>query len=87
MKLYRAAIINQRDILLIKYVVFYEANKYSYHAEQNCIINCKNKQIINKCNMLLVRISDTGDAIPCDMCRHMINKYNVKRLYTYVSKK
>jgi deoxycytidylate deaminase len=62
--------------------ILYKSNKYSSHAEQNCIANCKDKYLISKCDMLLLRISHSDDVRPCDMCQHIINKYNVKKLFT-----
>ena len=59
------------------------ANKFSRHAEQNCISNCKNKEIIKKCIMILVRISENPNVYPCNMCQHIINKYKVKKLYSF----
>lgn len=59
----------------------YESNKYSSHAEQNCISNCKNKKLIKKSDMILLRISYSEDARPCNMCQHIINKYNINNLY------
>ena len=32
--------------------------------------------------MLLVRITDTYNVNPCNLCQHMIDKYNLKKLYT-----
>lgn len=78
-------IINQKNncfIMLINSNTFYEPNKYSIHAEQNCISNCKNKNLIKNCDMLLLRISETNDVRPCNMCQHIIDKYNLKKLYT-----
>ena len=67
---------------IINSKMIYESNKYSSHAEQNCIANCKDKYLISNCNMLLLRISDSNDVRPCNICQHIINKYNVKKLYT-----
>ena len=70
-------------LLDTKSMVFYEAKKYSRHAEQNCIANCKNKKIIEKCVMILVKISENENVYPCNMCQHIIDKYKVKKVYTF----
>uniref|UniRef100_A0A6C0H8A8 Uncharacterized protein n=1 Tax=viral metagenome TaxID=1070528 RepID=A0A6C0H8A8_9ZZZZ len=33
--------------------------------------------------MILVRISENPDVYPCNMCQHIINKYKVKKLYSF----
>lgn len=66
-------------------VVFYVANKYSIHAEQNCISKVKNKAILKQCTLILVCPSCKGTLIeckPCDMCWHIINKYKINRVIT-----
>jgi len=66
--------------------VFYEANKYSVHAEQSCISKCKNKKILKKCKMILVCLDGDGglrECKSCEMCRRIIDKYGVKRVVSY----
>jgi cytidine deaminase len=67
--------------ILLGCSILYESNKYSSHAEQNCIANCRDKYLISKCDMILLRISDSNDVRPCNLCQHLINKYNVKKLF------
>jgi cytidine deaminase len=60
---------------------FYEANKYSWHAEQSCIRNCNNKKLISKSIMILVKLTKgIKDVKPCTMCDHIIHKYKVRRI-------
>jgi deoxycytidylate deaminase len=58
------------------------ANKYTIHAEQDCIRKCpKNK--INRCFMVLVKITHLDNVAPCAMCAKLINKYKIKKVYCY----
>ncbi len=74
--------------------VFYEACKYTYHAEQSCIMKCPNKNILKNCTLILVRLvkntntnTDTNISIakPCPMCAHIINKYKIRRVICITS--
>jgi deoxycytidylate deaminase len=58
------------------------ANKYSIHAEQDCIRKCP-KNIINKCTMYLVKITHLDNVAPCEMCAKLISKYNIKKVHCY----
>ena len=51
----------------------YVANKYSIHAEQDCIRKCKNKSIIKYCTLILVTIKNNmlGKCCYCSMCKHI----------------
>ena len=66
--------------MLIQRVVFYEAKKHSWHAEQLCIKKCKNKSVLNKATLYLVKITNTNDVKPCTMCQHIIDKYKIKKV-------
>jgi hypothetical protein len=61
--------------------VFYEANKYTVHAERCCIMNreYKSKKILNKCKMIVVKITKGEPKITgcCDMCTKLVNKYKI----------
>ena len=63
----------------------YEANKYSIHAEQNCISKYKNKKILKYCTLILVTIKNNklNKCCPCDMCNHIIKKYKVRKVINY----
>jgi len=61
----------------------YEPNKYSWHAEQKCIMDCKEKHSISKCTLFLVRITGNTNVIPCAMCSKIIKKYGVKNVLCY----
>lgn len=62
--------------------VFYEASKYSTHAEKDAIKKVKNKNILKYCKFFVVKIRD-GDivqATPCDMCNDLLKKYGVQKI-------
>jgi tRNA(Arg) A34 adenosine deaminase TadA len=81
-----------KDTILLSAVlkpsrVFYEANKYSIHAEQACINKCKNKNKLRECTLILVRLNKKGDPVdckPCTMCQGIINKYGVRKVVSIV---
>ena len=67
------------DLQVIVHSVFYEPYKYSIHAEKDAIMNVKNKKILNKCKIVIVKISD-GKIIncgPCKMCKELLCKYKI----------
>jgi cytidine deaminase len=64
--------------------VFYEAKKYTWHAEQACIMKCKKKNLISKSYMILVKITKKEMVVhPCTMCDHIIKKYGVKKIVCF----
>lgn len=75
---------NQKpNIAHTKSRVFYEPIKHTYHAEQLCIQRCKNKAMLKKCTLILVRITDGTNVQPCSMCAHIIKKYGIPRVKCY----
>jgi deoxycytidylate deaminase len=58
----------------------------SIHGEISAIVNTRNKSILYKCDLYVVRINAEGSMLsskPCKQCVDIINKYNIKRiLYT-----
>ena len=64
-------------------MAFYEAKKYSIHAEQDCINKCRNKNILKYCTLVLIKFG-TNQQIrscqPCQMCSHIIRKYGVRKI-------
>ena len=67
-------------IVVIQRIVFYEAKKHSWHAEQLCIKKCQNKKLLRKATMYLVKISHAPDVKPCSMCQRIIDKYAIRRI-------
>jgi hypothetical protein len=70
---------------------FYEPCKYTFHAEQVCIKRCRDKNVIKKSTMILVRKTGNTDnnnpnihpikeVRPCKMCQHIIEKYKLRRI-------
>jgi len=39
--------------------------------------------MINKCYMVLVKITHLDNVAPCAMCAKLINKYKIKKVYCY----
>ena len=63
--------------------VFYVPNKYTIHAEQDCINNLKNKKILKFCILIVIKITNNGDIInssPCENCCRIIKKYKVRKI-------
>lgn len=82
-KLFQLVIIIVQKYLLVIIVVFYEPNKYTVHAEQDCISKVKNKTILKKATLYIVKIDKLGnfiDCYPCHMCSRIIDKYKVKKI-------
>lgn len=48
-----------------------------------CVMKCKNKAILKKCKMILVRITETETVQPCKMCTRIIKKYGIKKIDCY----
>ena len=82
-KLYQKVIISEKECDHQNLIsVFYVANRYTIHAEQDCIRKCP-KKIISKCTMILVKITHLDNVAPCEMCAKLISKYKIKRIYCY----
>jgi tRNA(Arg) A34 adenosine deaminase TadA len=58
------------------------ANKFTIHAEQDCISKCPKRRIKNS-YMILVKLTHLDNVAPCAMCAGMISKYKIKRVYSY----
>ncbi len=65
-----------------KVSVFYEANKYTCHAEKDAIVKVKNKSILKDCKIYIGRIKNNKleSATPCEMCKKLLKKYGVKKI-------
>lgn len=64
----------------------YESYKYCIHAEQDCINKCKNKKILKKCILILIKLTGSGElkqCEPCKMCSHIIKKYKIRKVINY----
>lgn len=67
---------------------FYEPNKYSIHAEKDCLIKANPKHFKNS-YIVLVNISLENELVqcnPCEMCQNLINKYKIKKVVCFYSK-
>ncbi len=62
----------------------YEPNKHSIHAERDAIMKVKNKSILNKCRIIIYKLTHSGVAKecgPCEMCLKLLNKYYLKQKF------
>lgn len=64
----------------------YIPNKYSTHAEKSCIMSVKNKNLLNKCKIIIVKIVNGKPVLRncCDMCSKLINKYKINNPFKHV---
>lgn len=64
--------------------VFYEANKYSTHAEKDAIRKIKNKHILRECKVYIIKIknNELEHATPCQMCCNLLKKYKVTKIFS-----
>jgi cytidine deaminase len=71
----------RRNVVYIN-IVFYEANKYSTHAEKSAIQQIKNKSILKYCKVYIIKIknNEIEQAQPCAMCCKLLKKYGVKKI-------
>jgi tRNA(Arg) A34 adenosine deaminase TadA len=62
--------------------VFYEPNKYSTHAEKDAIRKIKNKSILKKCKIYIIKVknNEVVQATPCQMCCGLLKKYNITKI-------
>ena len=71
----------------------YVHDKYSIHAEKDAIQKIKNKNILKKCIIYIIRLKNSNEinikklhmyytnieiGLPCTMCNNLINKYNIR---------
>ena len=65
--------------------VFYEANKFSTHAEKDAIRKIKNKNILKECEIYIIKIKNNQleHAIPCPMCCDLLKKYKITKIKNF----
>ena len=65
-----------------KSTFFYEAYKYIIHAEKNAIMSVKNKSILSKSKIIIVKIINDKNCYtgPCKMCHKLLNKYKLSKI-------
>jgi deoxycytidylate deaminase len=70
-------------LIVHEIVVFYEANKYTCHAEKDAILKIKDKNILKKCKIYIGRYKygTIETATPCSMCTKLLKKYGIKKIY------
>jgi cytidine deaminase len=70
----------------IQHNVFYEAYKYSTHAEKSAIMSVKNKnkKLLSSSIIVIVKLNDGKivQAKPCEMCQNLLDKYKVSKICT-----
>lgn len=92
---YAAIIIHRNKIIGIGYnhlisnssnvsQCIYETYKHSIHAEKNAIMNVKDKTKLSSSKIVIIRLSDGNivQAKPCDMCKNLLDKYKLCKIYT-----
>ena len=64
--------------------VFYEAYKYGIHAEKNAIMSVKDKSLLSKSKIVIIRLKDGNivEASPCQKCKKLLDKYKVSKICT-----
>ena len=67
----------------------YETYKHSIHAERNAIMNVKDKTILSSSKIIIIRLHDGNivQAKPCEMCKNLLDKYKLYKIYTIVKDK
>ncbi len=67
----------------------YETYKHSIHAEKNAIMNVKDKTILSSSKIIIIRLHDGNivQAKPCEMCKNLLDKYKLCKIYTMVKDK
>jgi cytidine deaminase len=65
--------------------VFYESYKFSTHAEKDAIKKVKDKNILKKCKIYIIKIKNDNveQAIPCEMCNKLLKKYGINKIYRW----
>ena len=71
-----------------KSIVFYEINKYTIHAEQDCIMKFKkkfgnNNKILKRSTLIIVKLNRSSkivECMPCKMCKKIIQKYQIQKV-------
>lgn len=66
-------------------------NRYTIHAEQDCINNFlkkygNQKKILQNCTLILIKMNQRGELIkcePCSMCAKIIKKYGINKVEVY----
>jgi cytidine deaminase len=69
----------------VEHRVFYEAKKYSVHAEKSAIMKVKNKHILKFCKIYIIKIKNNciEHANPCEMCSKLLTKYGLQKVCKY----
>lgn len=89
-----AVIIDKKGNVIVKayneYVdrSIFKNDKYSFHAEEMCLNKLKFKQSMNKHYVILIRVNNDGNIIPCIPCgeceKILINAgFQKKNIYCY----
>jgi cytidine deaminase len=69
--------------------VFYEAYKHSIHAERQAIMSVRNKKLLPKSKIVIVRLNNgiIVQAKPCEICQQLLNKYKLNNICTLCENK
>ena len=61
--------------------VFYEANKYTVHAEKAAIMSVRNRHILKDCKIYIIKLTRDNNiepAISCPACAKLLRKYHLR---------
>ncbi|SPN79461.1 CMP deaminase [Brazilian cedratvirus IHUMI] len=88
---YRGKIVSKGHNLRVLPHWWVDDYRFSLHAEQMCINRCKDKTLLPKCTLVLVRVCNITSqkkqklvyipSYPCAKCLHIIEKYSVAKIY------
>lgn len=78
------------DIIILIHIrhklisVFYEAYKYSIHAEKKAIMSVRNKKLLSESKIVIIRLNNGNivEAKPCKMCNDLLIKYKLTNICT-----
>lgn len=86
---YAAILVYRKKIISVGYNHYYglvryymgEYNrfKFSMHAEVDCIMNCKKKDLLPKSTIYIYCVNKDNVA-PCEICMKFIERYKIKKI-------
>lgn len=58
-------------------------DKLTIHAEESALMACKKKHLLDRCTMIVIRVShgELASSKPCSGCEALILKHHIRRVY------